>query len=165
MTRVLFVCLGNICRSPVAEGQFKRLLSEKGLEDKYQVDSCGTGSWHEGEPPHPESQKVSLESGVDISGQKSRPLRDEDFFNFDYLIAMDRSNRNDIEERRIGDEAKVYCLRRFEPGLSRRPEGADLDVPDPFYGGPGGFPKVQKLIESCCEELLAHLEDGKQPLE
>jgi len=78
---------------------------------------------------------------------------------------MDRSNRLDIEERKLGDDAQVFCLRRFEPGLSRKPEGADLDVPDPFYGGPGGFPKVQALIASCCEELLDHIESGKDPVE
>ena len=150
-TSVLFVCLGNICRSPLAEGIFQRLVEDEGLESKFHLDSCGTGAWHEGEPPHLESQRVAKKNGINISQQKARQIRDDDYLEFDYIIAMDQSNKADIDSWLIGDKAKVHCLREFDP------KGESLDVPDPYYGGPSGFDNVFTMIERSSEKLLEEI--------
>ena len=149
-TSVLFVCLGNICRSPHAEGIFKSKVEQRGLGDKYNVDSCGTGSWHVGSPPHIESQAVAKQHSVSLAGQKSRQLADEDFFNFDYIVAMDESNLRDIEAAAISEEPKMFCLRKFDP------QADSLCVPDPFYEG--GFEGVFQMIERSLEKFLDELE-------
>ena len=151
---VLFVCLGNICRSPLGEGVFQTAIAQRGLTGHFHVDSCGTGSWHIGSPPHDESQRVALDNGIDISQQRARQLSKNDAINFPMLIAMDRSNRNDILSI-CGKETRVHCLREFDP------EPHSLDVPDPYYGGPADFQEVfeiidrsvARLIDSLCKDL------------
>jgi protein-tyrosine phosphatase len=152
-TSVLFVCLGNICRSPMAEGVFRHLISEEGLEDRIEVDSAGTGSWHVGESPDPRSIRTAQSHGVTLSGS-ARHVRPEDFRRFDYLVAMDRENLENLEEFRDGvkGETALYLLREFDPE-----GGPGAEVPDPYYGGPGGFEDVYRMVERSCRGLLDHI--------
>lgn len=154
---VLFVCLGNICRSPLAEGVFRELLRTEGLEDAYEVESAGTGAWHVGEAPDPRSTEVALRNGIRLEG-RGRQVTDADFDRFDLLVAMDASNQEDLEALRDaaaggGGGAEVRRLREFDP----EHEG-DLDVPDPYYGGPGGFDRVYTMVSRSCTGLLEELE-------
>ena len=133
-TGVLFVCLGNICRSPLAEGVFRAELARRGLEGSFRVDSCGTGGWHVGEPPDPRSTEVAARHGVDIAGQRSRKLSNDDYAEFDWLVAMDRNNARDILARKpSGATCQVVQF------MDHVPSAPGPDVPDPYYGGPGGF--------------------------
>jgi len=147
---VLFVCLGNICRSPLAEGIFRHKIKEKGIEDQFRVDSCGTGHWHTGSAPHPDSIAVAKKNGVSLAGQVSRQLDDQDYFEFNYIVAMDESNLADIEDRKIGGDAEIFCLRKYDP------EKGGLSVPDPYYEG--GFDGVFSMIDrslECFLEIIA----------
>lgn len=150
-TRVLFVCLGNICRSPLAEGVFEHLVREAGLAEEFDIDSAGTGSWHVGEPADLRAQAVARENGVRLTG-RARRIEAVDLATFDWVIAMDRSNRTAIESLAgAPDEAKVHLLREFDP------ESVDPDVPDPYYGGPGGFQEVFDIVDRSCKVLLEHV--------
>lgn len=152
MTSVLFVCLGNICRSPLAEGVFRHLVEQAEKSKEYIIDSCGTGGWHVGEPPHRESRAVARRNGVSLEGQTARQLDREDFKRFDLIVAMDRQNRRDIERLMPkGSSCRVVCLREFDPEI------VELDVPDPYYGGPDGFEEVYRIVERSCEALLDSL--------
>jgi protein-tyrosine phosphatase len=146
---VLFVCLGNICRSPLAEGVFRAELARRGLADRFEVDSCGTSGWHVGEPPDPRSTEVAARHGVDISRQRSRRLADDDFARFDWLVAMDRSNARDMLARRPPEAAGRVV--EFMEYVDPRPVP---DVPDPYYGGPGGFDRVYELLARGMGPLL-----------
>jgi protein-tyrosine phosphatase len=149
---VLFVCLGNICRSPMAEGVFRHVLDEEGLSDRYKVDSAGTGGWHVGESPDARSVRTAASHGVTLSGH-ARQIRPEDFRTFDYVVAMDRSNLDDLERYRagVGGDAALYLLREFDP------EGEPgAEVPDPYYGGPSGFDDVFEMVHRSCRGLLEH---------
>ena len=146
---VLFVCLGNICRSPLAEGIFRHQVKERGIAEKFKIDSCGTGQWHVGNAPHPESVAVAKKNGVSLAGQKSRQLDDQDYFEFDYIVAMDESNLRDIQERKVGGESEIFCLRKYDP------EGGGLSVPDPYYEG--GFDGVYNMIERSLERFLGSI--------
>lgn len=151
--KVLFVCLGNICRSPTAEGIFRALVEEKGLSDRLEIDSAGTSGWHQGEPPDPRSQEEALRHGVDLGGQRSRAVVARDFEYYDYLCAMDSANLKEL--RRAcpkGLEKKLYRLTSFAPELRVN------DVPDPYYGGDRGFENVFKIVEASAQGLLAHIE-------
>jgi protein-tyrosine phosphatase len=151
---VLFVCLGNICRSPLAEGVFAHLVREAGLEARYRVDSAGTGSWHVGEPPDPRSAKVAREHGIRLRGV-ARQVDPDDFHSFDRILAMDRENLKDL--RRLASEgggtAALALLREFDPEAA-----GDLAVPDPYYGGPDGFEEVFQMVTRSCARLLESLE-------
>jgi len=152
-TAVLFVCLGNICRSPLAEGVFRHLVRERGLDAHYDIDSAGTGSWHVGAAPDPRSTLVAERNGVLLEGA-ARQVRAEDVKRFDWIIAMDRDNRahlDDMLEHLRGD-ARVSLLRDFDP------EPEDGDVPDPYYGGPSGFDDVYVMVRRATEAFLDHLE-------
>jgi protein-tyrosine phosphatase len=156
MTReisVLFVCLGNICRSPMAEGVFRHLLDQEGLSDRFRVDSAGTGSWHVGESPDVRSVRTAAGHGVTLGGH-SRQTRPEDFRRFDYIVAMDRSNLTELEGFRdgVGGDASLYLLREFDPQ-----GGPGAEVPDPYYGGPTGFEDVFSMVERSCRGLLDHI--------
>ena len=152
MTSILFVCLGNICRSPLAEGVFRHLVRERGLADVYQIESAGTGAWHAGEPPDRRSAEVARRKGVTLDGV-ARQVTRHDFHRFDWILAMDRENRAVLESmRRSGDRARLHLLRDFDP------EPGDGDVPDPYYGGPDGFENVYALVHRAAEALLEHLE-------
>lgn len=147
-TRVLFVCLGNICRSPLGEGIFRTLLADAGLSERFHVDSCGLGPWHAGSPPDDRAQRVALQHGVDISPQRARQVRDEDFLEFDHIIAMDRSVRDDLLDLAPpAARPRVRLMRAYDP------EGGE-DVPDPYHGGASGFDRVYTMIERCCRAFL-----------
>lgn len=150
---VLFVCLGNICRSPLAEGVLAHLLAEAGLGDRVEVDSAGTGAWHVGEPPDPRSVGVARRFGVPLRGT-ARQVRVEDFHRFTHVVAMDRENLRNLERmhREAGGGAPPRLLREWDP------EGEDgAEVPDPYYGGPDGFVTVFRMVERSCRELVGEL--------
>jgi protein-tyrosine phosphatase len=148
-----FVCLGNICRSPTAEGVMKQLVSQAGLEDAFFIDSAGTGAYHEGERADPRSRAEALRRGVELTSI-ARQFTPEDFDKFDYILAMDRANHRDLTRLASSesDARKVHMLRSFEPDA-----GKDLDVPDPYQGGPAGFAHVFDMCTSACDGLLAQL--------
>jgi protein-tyrosine phosphatase len=144
--RILFVCMGNICRSPTAEGVMRHLLAERGLEDEIEVQSAGTGGWHAGSPPDARSTRAAAARGITLEGA-ARQVTRADFEDFDLLVAMDRDNLADL--RAIappGTEHKIRLLL-----------GEGRDVPDPYYGGPHGFEDVLDLVETACEQLLDEL--------
>nr|WP_300308758.1 low molecular weight protein-tyrosine-phosphatase [Halomonas sp.] len=147
--RVLFVCLGNICRSPTAEGVLRHKLEVAGLADQVEVDSCGTGAWHVGSAPDLRAQKEARVRGIDISRLRGRQLADSDFERFDYMLAMDDDNLAGIERLRPpGCKAHVALLMAF----AGEPNG---EVPDPYYDG--GFGRVYAMIESAADGLVAEL--------
>jgi protein-tyrosine phosphatase len=152
MIRLLFVCMGNICRSPTAEGVMRHLIAERGLEHEIVIDSAGTGGWHVGDPPDERSTRAAARRGVTLSGA-ARQVRPADFAEFDLLLCADATNARDL--RRIAPDgeaaAKVRLLREFDPGSAGAP---DLDVPDPYYGGPDGFDRVLDLVEAACAGVL-----------
>ncbi len=149
--RVLFVCMGNICRSPMAEAVFRHQVGQAGLADRFVIDSAGTGGWHAGERPHRGTLAILAERGVDPGPQHARQLTTADFTGFDYLVAMDRENLRDIAAFRGGAGAEVRLLLDYAPGLSVR------EVPDPYYSG--GFEYVYELVEAGCRGLLAHIRE------
>lgn len=149
--RLLFVCLGNICRSPLAEGVMRQLVAERGLEGQIEVDSAGTGAWHAGEEPDARSSAVAARHGVSLAGQRARRVEDGDFRAFDLLLTMDMENQADLLGRAPAKYAeRVVRLRDFDP----QGEG---DVPDPYYGGPQGFENVFAMVHRSCAALLDSL--------
>jgi protein-tyrosine phosphatase len=150
--RILFVCLGNICRSPTAEGVMRELVREAGLEDVIELDSAGTGAWHVGEPPDERATETAHARGIALEGA-AREVRAEDFDDFDLILAMDSSNLTDLRQIARDDQAreKVRLLRGFDPASAG---SGDLDVPDPYYGGPRGFEDVLDLVQAACVGLL-----------
>jgi protein-tyrosine phosphatase len=148
VTRVLFVCLGNICRSPTAEGVMRRLVREQGLEDEIEIDSAGTGGWHVGSPPDARATQAARRRGTELSGSARRFDLRHDFDRFDLILAMDGENRRDLLALAPDDEARAK-VRMFRPG--------DLDVPDPYYGGEDGFEEVLDLTEEAARALLDEL--------
>lgn len=149
--RILFVCLGNICRSPTAEGVFRQRVREAGLEQRVLVDSAGTGDWHVGKAPDNRTRRAALRRGYDLSGQRARQVCREDFSRFDLILAMDRANLGDLRALRpqgASAELDLY-LRRY--AVERD------EVPDPYYGGEDGFEQVLDLIEQASDRLLAEV--------
>lgn len=155
--RVCFVCLGNICRSPTAEGVFRHLVREAGLTDRIRIDSAGTAAYHVGEPPDRRSAQAAAERGVELTGSARRFER-RDFERFDYVVAMDGSNHRDLLGLASTDDevAKLSMLRSFDPDS---PD--DADVPDPYYGGPDGFANVFDICRAGCAGLLAHIREQR----
>lgn len=157
---VLFVCLGNICRSPLAEGVFRHVLDGEGLTDRFYVDSAGTGSWHVGESPDHRSVRSAATHGVTLTGH-ARQVQPEDFQRFDYIVAMDQSNLSHLQQYQsnVGGEAALYLLREFDPE-----GGPGAEVPDPYYGGPNGFEEVYQIVDRSCRAFLDHVleESGLQ---
>jgi protein-tyrosine phosphatase len=153
--RVCFVCLGNICRSPTAEAAMRRLIQEAKLAMEIEIDSAGTGAWHVGEPPDHRARATGKRRGLDVRG-RARKVVLEDFERFDYLIAMDRSNRSDLHRLAPNDEAKrkIELLRNYDAESPR-----DAEVPDPYYGGDDGFERVIDICEAGCRGLLVHVRD------
>ncbi len=150
--RILFVCMGNICRSPTAEGVMRGLLRAAGLERVVAIDSAGTGGWHAGDPPDSRAVAAARSRDVVVDGA-ARQVTDEDFERYDLLLAMDRENERDLLARAPDAQAraKVRLLREFDPASVA---AGDLDVPDPYYGGPHGFDRVLDLVEAACRGLL-----------
>lgn len=152
MVKVLFVCMGNICRSPTAQGVFEALVEREGLADRVGIDSAGTHAYHIGEPPDARAQQAALRRGFDLSHQRARRVRHEDFLEFDYVLAMDRSNYEELRE--ICHPDYEERLRLF---LDFAPEAGERDVPDPYYGGAQGFERVLDLIEQASAGLLEEM--------
>jgi len=147
MESVLFVCLGNICRSPIAEGVFRRMMDEKGMSGAIRIDSAGTSGFHQGALPDSRSMEVCKAHGLDISGQRSRRVVDADFTRFDLIVAMDRSNEADLKARAgEGSSARIVRLLEYSPD-------GPADVPDPYYGGDQGFEQVYGLVTDALGEL------------
>jgi protein-tyrosine phosphatase len=163
--RLLFVCLGNICRSPTAEGVMRHVVAEAGMEDQVLLDSAGTGSWHVGSAPDARATAAAQGRGVTLSGQ-ARQVSATDIEDFDLILAMDRANLRDLKALAGGEAAeKVHLLREFDPGVGGPPfsGAADLDVPDPYYGASGGFEEVFDLVEAACRGLLDEIRAGRVP--
>ena len=149
--RVLFVCLGNICRSPTAEGVLRHKLQQAGLERQVEVASAGTGGWHAGEPPDKRTQRAAQLRGYDLSQQRAQQVRVQDFERYDLILAMDNSNLRDLQAMQPANgkaELDVF-LRRYE--------GVKSEVPDPYYDGEQGFVEVLDLIEAACDGLMIEL--------
>jgi len=159
MVSVLFVCLGNICRSPTAEGVFRRVCQEQGVADQIRIDSAGTANWHAGKPPDVRAVMAAKARGVDISGLRARQATAADFYDFDFVIAMDDSNVEDLEILRPADASAE--LHRF---LAFAGSDALRDVPDPYYGGDEAFEQVLDLITEASRGLLNHLRTADRPL-
>jgi protein-tyrosine phosphatase len=151
-TRLLFVCLGNICRSPMAEAVFRRVATEEGVLHLFEIDSAGLGDWHVGQAPDPRAQEAAMRRGMDISGQSARQISRADYDRFDLLIAMDGSNYEELSQ--LSPESVRHKIRRF---LDFAPHVGTKDVPDPFYGGREGFEHALDLIEEASRGLLAEL--------
>ena len=146
--RILFVCLGNICRSPAAEAVFEKLVCDAGLENRIEIDSAGTGGWHVGEQADPRMRKAARELGFNITS-RGRQVTHTDFQKFDLIIAMDSSNfHNLLPLQTENDRAKLIQFRELM--TTQQIEG----VPDPYYGGPEGFKEVLNILQEGCKELL-----------
>ena len=156
--RLLFVCLGNICRSPTAEGVMAHLLREEGLEDEIEIDSAGTGGWHIGKAPDTRATGAAEARGVTLEGA-ARKVDAEDFERFDLLLAMDGENHANLLALAPDHEAreKVKLLREFDP---KAVATGDLDVPDPYYGATDGFETALDLVTRACSGLLTELRTG-----
>ncbi len=155
VVKILFVCMANICRSPTAEGVFRRLLEDSDLADKIHVDSAGIHAHHGGAPPDRRSQEAAILRGADLSRLRTRRVELEDLNEFDYLLAMDRDNYEQLFAMAVTDEQrdKIGLLMDYAPHLPER------EVPDPYYGGLRGFDRVLDLIEEASQGLLAHLRE------
>ena len=154
---ILFVCLGNICRSPLAEGVFHSVLSERGLAGHIRLDSAATSGWEVGSAPDPRSIAIAAEHGVDISGQRARKVVPEDFSRFDLVLGMDRANVRDLKA--LAPQAareRVHLYLDFATGAAG-------DVPDPYYDGPEAFASVYRMIREASEALAKRLEASASP--
>ena len=147
--RILFVCLGNICRSPTAEGVFKAKVAEAGLEAVFEADSAGTGDWHLGQAPDRRAQAACRAHGVDIARHRARQVRRQDFEDFDLILGCDKENVRDLI-----DIAPVACRHKVKGLVAYAPDCGYNEVPDPYYGGPEGFETVFKLCEAAAEGIL-----------
>jgi protein-tyrosine phosphatase len=159
--RVLFVCLGNICRSPTAEGTMRELVREAGLEQEIELDSAGTGSWHAGSAPDERATAAAARRGIALEGA-ARRVSARDFDDFDLILAMDLSNLDELRRMAPSRDvrAKVALLREFDPASA---ETGDLDVPDPYYGEGDGFERVLDHVQAACAGLLARIRAGELP--
>ena len=152
MMHILVVCTANICRSPTAEGVFRGLVERQGLSDSITVDSAGTGAYHVGEGPDSRAKAAARQRGFDLGGLRARKATAADFRAFDYVLAMDRQNHQNLAAIcPPGEEHRLHMMMDFAPGLGRR------EVPDPYYGGSGGFDLVLDLIEAAGQGLIKHI--------
>ena len=149
-TSVLFVCLGNICRSPMAEAIFNAKVAERGLEQDFSVDSAGTGDWHIGQKADPRTIETCRNKDIPVTSI-ARQLIPDDFDEFDHIIVMDRSNFDNATRISNGQSGKISMMRQFDN------TGSGKDVPDPYFGGDDGFEKVYQLLEESTENLLNQL--------
>jgi protein-tyrosine phosphatase len=151
MANVLFVCMGNICRSPTAEGVFRHKVKQANLEEEISIDSAGTHAYHVGNSPDPRAQEAARKRDIDLSQQRARRVNVEDFTKFDYVIAMDESNRDDLLAIcPAGYEDRIYLFLDFA-------ECEETEVPDPYYGQGRGFEIVLNLVEQAAVGLLDHI--------
>ena len=151
-TKILFVCLGNICRSPTAEGAFRHLVEEKGLEYLVEIDSAGTEAWHAGNPPDPRATSTALQRGIDLSSQRGRKVRAQDFDHYDHILAMDDENYDNL--MRMSPSEHQYKIKLF---LSFASNLHERQVPDPYYGGDQGFEHVLDLVQAASRGLLEEI--------
>lgn len=151
---ILFVCMGNICRSPTAEGVFRKLVEDEGLGDRIFIDSAGTHAYHVGKPPDPRARVAALARGVDLSGLRARQVGRDDLAEFDRILAMDFSNLDALRFM-----CPSSCLSKLELFLDYAPKLRIREVPDPYYGGHQGFERVLDLIEEASLGLLESLKE------
>jgi protein-tyrosine phosphatase len=150
MQKILFVCLGNICRSPVAEGIMLHLIEKHGLHDKITVDSAGTAGYHVGEAPDPRTVQNARKNGVDLSRLRARRFSPADFEHFDRILVMDENNYRDLRSS-VTDKDH---LSKIDYLLNVSHSGKNLPVPDPYYGGEQGFEEVFQLVHAACRKLI-----------
>ncbi len=153
---MLFLCLGNICRSPMAHGLFETMLKKEGLEDSVTVGSAGTGNWHQGENSDPQTLSTLRNRGI-IFSHAARQIQGQDLLEYDYILAMDSSNYYDVNRMKVlvpDSKAEIIMLRDFDP----KGKG---DVPDPYYDRVDGFEKVYQIIERSLENFLDYLKQNK----
>lgn len=155
--RVLFVCLGNICRSPTAQGVFEGRVKAAGLADIVSVDSCGTGNWHVGDPADARASAAAKGRGYDLSALRARQIVPEDLDEFDYVLTMDQQNQRDVS-------ALVTSHSRTQPQLflDFARDSAEQEVPDPYYGGQDGFAHVLDLVEAASDGLIEAIRERLQ---
>ena len=150
--RLLFVCLGNICRSPAAEGVFLDMINRKGLDENFEVDSAGTGNWHAGNPADLRMRNAARRRGIELQSV-SRQIVVRDLITFDLILTMDRDNFEEVTS--LAQHSGVEVKATIKPILSYAKKTKLVDVPDPYYGGEGGFEKVLDLLEDACEGLIS----------
>ncbi|GMA62461.1 low molecular weight phosphotyrosine protein phosphatase [Alicyclobacillus fastidiosus] len=150
MIRVLFICLGNICRSPMAHAVFRDMVEKRGLTDQILVESAGIGNWHVGEPPHRGTRSILDENGISYAGIHSRQVTRDELPNFDYVVAMDSENMKAIKRLGLAPSNRVFRL------LDIVPQSVEKDVPDPYYDG--RFDVVYDLVQKGCAKLLRRIE-------
>lgn len=161
--KLLFVCMGNICRSPLAEGLFLHLAAERGLTDRFEVDSCGIGDWHVGHRADPRSQATANKHGITLYCTARQVEAPEDFKNFDLILAMDHTNLRDLRELAPAEHhGKIHLMRGWDPEAGAEDKNG-AEVPDPYYGGPQGFEDMYSMLRRSCETLLDTLEKGLPP--
>ena len=153
---VLFVCTGNICRSPTAEGVLRKLVNERGLTKHIKIDSAGIGTWHVGDPPDRRSTETAKQHGVDIGGQRARTIELVDFYNFDLILAMDNSHFQHLKQR-----CPEPLLKRLGMFMSYATVTKIAEVPDPYYGEHDGFERVFNMIEEAADGLLNEIENKR----
>lgn len=149
---VLFVCLGNICRSPTAHAVFRKMVKDEGLADQIEIDSAGTGGWHVGNPPDKRATQVAEGKGIQMRDLRARQVDFGDFYQYDYILAMDASNYSNLFEM-----APTEHREKIHMFLSFTEEFSETEVPDPYYGGPDGFEHVFDLVGSASKGLLEHI--------
>ena len=150
---VLFVCLGNICRSPTAEGIFRKVVADAGLSERIKIDSAGTGGWHIGKSPDARATAAALQRGYDLSTLRARQVSAIDFGHYDYILAMDEENLRNLEQMKPANyHGELALFLSFARGTKHR------EVPDPYYGGEAGFTLVLDLIENAAAGLLQHIQ-------
>jgi protein-tyrosine phosphatase len=152
--KILFVCLGNICRSPTAEGVLRTLAAREAPDLPLEVDSAGTAAYHVGQPPDPRTRAAAARRGYDLSALRARSIESADFERFDLILAMDRENLTLLRRR-----APAHAHERLRLFLEFAPDAVPQEVPDPYYGGPNGFEEVLDLVEAATRGLLAHLRE------
>jgi low molecular weight protein-tyrosine phosphatase len=148
---VLFVCTGNICRSPTAEGIFRKLAADAGMAEAVTADSAGTHGYHVGEPPDPRAQRAAAKRGYDLSALRARTIEDSDFQRFDLILAMDRDHYSILSSAQPRAAHKVKLMMSYARRFKER------EVPDPYYGGPQGFERVLDMLEDAAKGLLDSL--------
>jgi len=151
--RILFVCLGNICRSPTAEAVMRDLVERRGLSDQIEIDSAGTGDWHVGKTSDPRAIEAASLRGFELTS-RARQVNTDDFDQFDLVVAMDRSNHENLVAMADGDDSKIRLLRAY--GGDSNP-----DVPDPYFGGTDGFEEVLDILQRNCEILLDEIDPSE----
>ena len=150
--RILFVCTGNICRSPTAEGVFRKRVNEHNLENKIEVDSAGTGGWHIGSPPDKRAQLYARHRGVDLSDLRARQVVDTDLEYYDLIIGMDKDH-----QQRLLALANSQQQQKIQLLLQYSDKFDEIEIPDPYYGGDSGFDLALDMIEDACDQLLKSL--------